>query len=300
MTAYLLVVSCFVAGILLQTNGVLRDRLTATLNNFAIYIALPAIILAKVPQLNLAPSAIFVVISAWMSMALSCLIIVPLGRKLGWEREVIIVCVVLTGLGNTAFLGMAMIKLLFNDELLGFAVLYDQFGSFLLLSFLLPLVLALKGAAGNHTSLLTIGKNILFFPPFVSLIIALAVPISPITEFLKLPLEWLTLSLLPLSMLIVGMQFQLKIAKNHRVPIALSLTTKMLLIPALVAITGISFGIPKEIFQATVVQSAMPPMVTPAVFLISLNLLPRLAASILSLGTLLSFVTIPTIAFLLN
>lgn len=300
MITYILVASCFVIGILLQTFGKFRDRLTAGLNNFAIYVALPAIVLVKVPLLHFTLDALFVVLSAWSAMAISTAVFIPLSRRMNWPREVTIVVVVLSGLGNTAFLGMALIKLLFDDSVLGFAVLYDQLGSFLVLSFACPLVLVLKGNSGERPSLLAIGKNVLTFPPFISLVVALTLPIAPVTEVLQAPLEWLGLSLLPLAILIVGLQFQLRVAPEYRFPIAASLMVKMFLVPVLVTLMGLSFGIPNQMFLAAVVQSAMPPMVTPAIFLISLNLAPRLTASILSLGTLISFVTIPAIAFLLN
>ena len=130
--------------------------------------------------------------------------------------------------------------------------------------------------------------------------IALTFPIAPITAFLQAPLEWLGLSLLPIAMLVVGMQIQLRVEKSYLLPTAATLGYKMLLFPLLVFLAGAGLSVEKDVFHASLLQSAMPPMITPAIFLISLNLAPRLVAFILGLGTIVSFLTIPTIAFLLN
>lgn len=300
MTTFLIVSICFIAGLSLQKFDQLQRTLTVKLNDFAIYIALPAIILATIPTIDISMDALYPVVSAWICMALSLLIFLPLGKRLGWSKETIIICVVLTGLGNTAFLGMALVKILLDDVALVYAIIYDQLGSFIVLSLTLPIVLAVKQGSGGKVSPLAIVKSILIFPPFISLMVAFFLPVAGLTEALQLPLVWLGNLLLPISMLVIGMQFKIRTAQEHRLPIALCLGTKMLLAPILVFAAGLGIGIQEKIFQATVVQSAMPPMVTPTVFLIGLHLAPRLAASILGFGTLIGFVTIPAIAFMLN
>ena len=300
MGIYAVVLVSLLAGIFLQRIPGTRDRLTPALNWFAIYIALPAIVLAKIPLLDLNADALFAMSSAWVCMLISIAIFIPLGKVLNWERETILVCITLAGLGNTAFLGLALIEWLASDRVLAFAIIYDQLGSFIVLSLACPLILSLHKKTEERISALSIAKSVVLFPPFLSLMIALTLPIEPITELLQTSLEWLGLSLLPIAMLVVGMQMSFKIKRSYLVPAAAALSYKMLAFPLLVFLFGAALSIESDILRASLLQSAMPPMVTPTIFLISLNLAPRFAAFMLGLGTILSFLTIPTIAFLLN
>lgn len=300
MGIYAVVLLSLLTGICLQRISNAKTVLTPALNWFAIYIALPAIVLAKVPLLELDADTLFTIISAWVCMLVSAAIFIPLSRLLNWNHETTIVCITLAGLGNTAFLGLALIKLLANDNVLGFAIIYDQLGSFIVLSITFPLILGFRDKTQNRSSVFSIIKSIVLFPPFASLVIALSLPIESITRFLQTPLEWLSLSLLPIAMIVVGMQMQLSIEKEHVLPATAAIGYKMLFFPLLIFTTGSVLSIEQDIFHASLLQSAMPAMVTPTIFLISLNLAPRLAAFILGLGTILSFVTIPTIAFFIK
>ena len=305
MNIYLVVLISLGAGLCFQRVPGLSERLTPIINNFAVYIAVPAIILAKVPTLDITPDSLFIVGAAWGTAALSLMLIYMLSAWLKWSKEATIVCAILAGLGNTGFLGLALIKVLANDQVVGYAVIYHQLGSFLIMSLVLPVLPMIQASISAsdsraQISLATLVKRVLLFPASVCLVIALLLPIEPLTKHLHLPLEWLGLTLLPCAMLVVGMQLHLRVEKQHWLPVASVLSIKMLLMPAIVAAAGLILSVEQDVFRSSVMQSAMASMVTPSIFLIGLNFAPRLTAAILGISTLLSFLTVPTLAFLLH
>lgn len=249
----------------------------------------------------------FTACSAWLGMLISAGILIPLGRRFKWDRDVVIVVVVLAGLGNTAFLGMILVDLLLDHGRLPYAIIFDQLGSFIVLSIACPVALAIAEAGrqnADHSkvsiSYWNIARRILVFPPFICLLAALVIPIEWLAKLINDPVDLIAITLLPMSMLVVGLQFRFHIEKTQITPVINALLIKMVLFPAIVFALGLALDIPIKIFEASVLQAAMPPMVTPTVFLITAGLAPRLAAALLSYGTLIAAATLPLIAMLLR
>ena len=74
----------------------------------------------------------------------------------------------------------------------------------------------------------------------------------------------------------------------------------LLVLPALALPLSLAFGLQGAMLQANVLESAMPSMITAAALAISHQLAPRLAAALVGYGILLSLVTLPTWAWVLQ
>lgn len=283
----------FFLGYAIKKTGLNLRRIPHQINLVAIRLIFPAVILLSVPKLNIEGGLYFAILSPWLCVLLAVLSVICLSRLMRWPREIEGALLILCALGNTGFLGVPMVKSLFGLEHLAIAALYDQLGTFIAVTTYAGVVVAIYSGEGG-LKIKTILKNVLLFPPFIALIVSLFLgenTLSPVEPILEL----MVLTLIPLTMLSIGMQFSFKVDRRHIGPLAAGIGIKMLLLPALIGSLGYFLSISPPVFQASVFQSATPPMVTGAVLLASHNIAPRFTASVLGFGTLLALIWLPLV-----
>ena len=137
-----------------------------------------------------------------------------------------------TMLGNTSFIGYPMIQALLGHEALPYAVVYDQFGTFVMLSTVGLVVLARYG--GEHPpGVREIALRIVRFPPVWALVFGLTLMPEQPPAWIATALGQLASVMLMLVMLAVGMTIQLRLPRDEVGPLALGLSLKLVLLPAL-------------------------------------------------------------------
>ncbi len=282
----------FAAGYALKHTGRVPENLPHQLNMVAIRLVFPALILATVPFLDTSASAGLPVLAAYGCAAVAILAVVLLARLTGIDRETRCALLILTALGNTGFLGVPMLKTLAGVEPLTYAILFDQFGTFILLSSYALLVVSLQSGEKLHPGKMLI--DILSFPPLLALVAAMLLPaqwLAPVQQ----PLLLISKLVIPLTMLSIGMKFRFLLPRHHIGPLVAALVIKMLLLPLVVLAAAQTLGVDADIQLASVFQAATPPMVTGAALLMSRNIASDLTAAILGFGTLLSFIWLPLV-----
>ena len=165
------------SGLVLQYLKIFPADTDKSLNLYVIYIALPALILQQVPKLNFSGSILAPFIMPWLVVIVSGLLVLFLCRAMKWSSETTGALLLMVPLGNTSFLGVPMVERFFGSSGVPYAVLYDQFGSFLALSSYGTLILAMygKGARQGWGDILV---RIITFPPFIALLAALFIPMQ--------------------------------------------------------------------------------------------------------------------------
>ncbi len=294
-----LILTFFVLGYASRKSVPRPAALSLRLNRYVINLAFPAVILQVVPHLALQPETAFMVLAPWLVVICNALLLLWISRRLGWEPAVLCGALIMGALGNTGFLGFPLIQSFFTSEQLGAAIIYDQFGTFIGLCTYATILVALfsgrdKIAPGQ------IVKRILLFPPFVTLLVALLLPLQAVTQPLHWPLQLLGWSIVPCTMFSIGLQFSFRTEPELLRPLAFTLAMKMVLAPLLVLSAGLLLGIPEWLLDIAVFEAATPPMVTSAVILIAAGLSPRFASATLGFGTLIALAYLPLLALFLN
>jgi malate permease and related proteins len=297
--SFLLILLLLALGKMAARLRMLPDNAAETLNQFALMICLPAAVLRFAPQLQFDASLVGLVAIPWLLLAASALAVYGIAHlmKLGrGERAVLLLCV---PLGNTSFLGYPLIEAFLGREGLPYAVIYDQFGSFVILSTWALWVLARYG--GDHPPA---ARDMLLrmvrFPPFIAMLFALTVMPAEPPPVVATLLVRLSDALLPIVALAIGLQLRFRVPRRERAPLAVGLGLKMLLLPALAWPMALAFGLQPIAVQAAVLESAMAPMITAAALAISHRLAPGLAAALVGFGTPLSLLTLPLWLWLLR
>lgn len=299
MENFILTISFLLIGMLLRRVPALPEGTVPALNFLVIYVALPALVLLLVPQLEFSRQLLVPALLPWVMLVVSALAILTAARLLAWERPTIGALLLLVPLGNTSFLGIPMVNAFFGEAGIPYAVIYDQFGSFLALATYGSLVVAVYGGQGEKPTWRTVAKKIVTFPPFLALLLALALKSWPFPAPLTALLTSLAATLVPVVMIAVGLQLTLRLQKEVLGPLALGLTIKLVLAPllALAVVKGLGLGgLP---VQVAVFEAGMPPMVSAGALALLAGFARKLTAALVGLGIILSFLTLPLLFQLL-
>jgi predicted permease len=294
--ALALILSMLVLGHLSARFRALPDSAPEVLNRFVITISLPAVVLRLVPRLHLEPSLLAVVAVPWVLALVFAALVHLVSKAFRLSRGVTGALLLCVPLGNTSFLGFPMVSALIGPDAVRFAVLYDQLGSFLLLS-TYGLVVVARFSGEAEPSARTILLRVLKFPPFLALLVAfLPIPRPPMVESV---LERVGDTLVPIAMFAVGLKLSLRPPREAG-PLIFGLGAKMILSP-LVAFAFLKLvGASHEATRVGVFEAGMPSMITAGALSILAGLAPELAAALVGYGVLLALVTLPVLARLLQ
>ncbi|MEW5904963.1 MAG: AEC family transporter [Pseudomonadota bacterium] len=291
MNNLILLVLCFVAGMLMRRFRRMPDNAPATLNSFIIHVSLPALTLLYIHEIQLSGHVVLTALMAWLVFGLSFLLFRALGNWLQLSRSTTGALIVVGGLGNTSFFGLPMVDAFYGKEGLATAIVADQLGSFFVLS-VLGITVAGIYSSGRPTAA-QIVKRIALFPPFISLVIALLLIPVEYADWFSALLKRLGDTLAPLALLSVGLQLRLGHVAEHKRNLVLGLGYKLLLAPLVVYLLYVQvLGAHGLAIQVTLFEAAMPSMITAAIVASEHDLDPPLANLMVAVGLILSFFTL--------
>ncbi|HYG07518.1 MAG TPA: AEC family transporter [Stenotrophomonas sp.] len=298
LDAFALILTTLGLGLLFARLRVLPDNSADVLNRVVLYLCLPAAVLTYVPRLHLDRSLLGLMATPWLLAAATVLLVTLCTRVLKLRREEHAVLLMCVALSNSSFIGYPMVRALLGEHALPYAVVYDQFGTFVLLSTFGLYVLA-RYSGDTAPTTTQILARIARFPPLWALLLALTVMPAQPPAWIGGALRSLSDAMLPLVMLAVGLSLQLRLPASELRPLAAGLVLKLLVLPLLAWPLSLAFGLRGEMLQANVLESAMPTMITAAALAISHRLAPRLAAALVGYSILLALLTLPAWAWLL-
>lgn len=292
MAAYLTILLLIAAGYLLARGKVFPEQTPAVLNKLVISLCLPALILVHLPTLEPSWNLLPLVLVPWLLLGLTIALILPLSKWLALPREVTATLLVLIPLGNTSFLGFPLIEALLGPEYIRLAVVYDQFGSFLIVCTHVLFVVAWYGD-GDNPSLRSMGRQIVTFPPFIALILALVLGNAWFPDWLMALTERFADMLLPLVTLAVGMSLKLRLVPEYRLGLLIGLFGKLLVLPATALLLAWLMSAQADVAVVAILEAAMPPMITAAALLAAARLAQPLGSALVAWGVLVSALTVP-------
>lgn len=286
MENFLLILVCLLSGVALQKVKSFPKGAHIALNAFVIYFCLPAVAFKFVPFIQFEKAYALPYFSSWIVWLGSWLLFSFLGKKFRWEHKTTATLILMSGLGNTSFIGFPLIEAFYGADTIRIALFADQ-GGFLVLS-----TVGIATALGGGISGLHLIRKMLVFPPFIAFLLALSL------QMVELPLWWeplmskLSAPLVPLALVSVGLQLRLGEKYLEGRKWIVSLFYKLFAAPTGVALLYVFLLNNKSVYsQISIVESAMAPMVTAFVLVSQHNLNVALAARIIGVGIPLSLLT---------
>ncbi|MDI6401285.1 AEC family transporter [Balneolaceae bacterium ANBcel3] len=289
----ILLLICLIIGMLLQRVRAFPDNTHIALNQYVIYIALPALGLIHIPAVDLRPDLFFPIAVSWLVFFFSILFFKILAQYLQFSRTTT-GCLILTGgLGNTAFVGFPVIEALFGAEGMQMAFMVDQPGTFVVVSVFGMVIVGMFGPEKVRKRKML--QHVITFPPFIVFLIALCMNIFGFRATgtgLDI-LNTFAATLTPIALISVGFQLKWSSLGSDLSPMAWGLSYKLLMAPLLLFLLYvIVLGGQGLIVQVSLIQAAMPPMITGAILASTYGLNPRLASLMVGIGVPLSAITI--------
>jgi predicted permease len=292
MENIILLFLCLILGVLFQRVKHFPVNASHTLNQFVIYVSLPALALYYIPKITLSFSLLYPLGIAWLGFGLSFIFFYALGSYFKWSKK-LIGCLVLTaGLGNTSFVGFPIIEALYGSEGLKTAIIVDQPGSFVVVT-TLGILVAASFSRGNLSSSEILMK-IIKFPPFIAFIIALLCTFFSFDFPNVLQNTFLRIgnTVTPIALVAVGLQLKIDTKSRHWSFLTLGLFFKLLLMPAFFFLLyrKILGGKGIEI-DVSIMEASMAPMITGAILASNYGLKPKLSSTMVGIGIPVSLIT---------
>jgi predicted permease len=282
-------------GALLTKLGWFSAARVSWVNKYIIYIALPAVALAKIPGLTFSVELLAPIMAPLLVFGVAALIFLVLLRSIFTPGQRIVLTI-LGGLGNTSFIGFPLVAYYYGNDQLSTAVIYDQV-TFLLVATITQWLIVRNEHSYNPTNSLI---KVLTFPAFIALLIAIWMPPSWVSGSLEYVLDGVIWTISPLAMLIVGFQVARFVDLSFDKPVVVGIFYKLIIAPLLIFFILRLTHISDSIFNVTVLESGMAAMITPSLLLLDKNVETRLSSQLLSWSTLISFVTTYLIVLLLR
>lgn len=299
MSNLVLLFTCFALGMALRKANRLPADAHLVLNAIIVQVALPALVLKHLHAINLHWGLIQAVSLPWIAFAAAALFFAVVGNAMAWSKQTIGTLILTAGLANTSFVGVPMIEAFFGTSQMGIGILIDQLGSYLILS-TLGVIIAVR-AAGQSANQGAMVRRIATFPPLIAVGIALALRPYAYPDWLSTLLARLGDLVAPLALLSVGYQLRLSTLADRGRALAVGLSYKLLLAPAVLTLVWVAvLGHGGDVLRVALFEAAMPPMIGAAIVAADHRLDSPLAALMVGLGIPLSFVTLPAWSWLLT
>lgn len=296
--AFALILAMLALGMALGRTTLLPHNASEVLNLVVLYVCLPAAVLLYVPRLHLEWALLGVALTPWVLMGATWLLVGAASRVWRFSREQYAVLLLCVGLCNSSFLGYPMVRALLGEQAVQYAVVYDQFGTFVLLS-TVGLYICARYGGDAPPGAREVALRIARFPPAWALLLGLTVMPEQPPHWIGAGLQRLADAMLPLVMLAVGLSIRLRLPREELGPLASGLVLKLLVMPAIALPLSLLFGMPPLMLRANVLESAMPTMVSAAALAMAHGLAPRLCAALVGYGIVVCLATLPAWAWLL-
>ncbi|RXJ86518.1 AEC family transporter [Arcobacter sp. CECT 8985] len=292
MENFALIIVAILIGYALQKFKIFSQETPIILNQYIIYISLPAIILLQIPKLNISFDIIIPAAIAWLVIIFSAIIVLIFAKYLKWSKEITGSLLLVAVLTNSSIAGIPIISMYIGEKSIPYIVIYDQLGTFIALATYGTLITAIYADSTKRTTPRIIVQKVLTFPPFMSLLIAfcfLGIDYPPIISSI---LRDFSSTLIPVALVAVGLQLKLKLPKSDLKPLSIALLIKLILAPIIAYLIAVIFGWDTTLASdVSIFEAGMSPMITAGAIAAMVGLAPRLSTAIVGYGIIISFLT---------
>lgn len=290
MENFLLIFVSIFAGYLLQKTNIFSKDAATTLNQFVIYVSFPAIILLQVPKISFSLEMLYPAFIAWIVMFFCAIAVLGLSKILNFSKEITGLLMLVGVLTNSSFLGIPIVKAYLGEEAIASVLVYDQLGTFLAFTFYGTFV-ASYYSSEHQLDFRLLTRKLVTFPPFIALILSFFLMGVEFHPAITSTLDALSATIIPLALVAVGLQLQFRLPKDDFKPFGTALFVKLIFAPFVAIVVCEIFGFEGLFAQVSILEAGMAPMITAGVLASMAGLAPRLSASIVGYGILVSFVS---------
>lgn len=301
MSSIILLFLCLLIGICIQKVNSFPKNTAVVLNQYILFVALPAMALHYLPKIKLSWELLLPAAVAWITFGLSFLLFSFLGKRYGWSKKLTGCLIITSGLGNTSFVGIPVIQALYGDQGLNTLIIVDLPGTFVVLSTLGVMVATLYSSQkGPNDSIL---KKMFSFPPLIAFLTGLVMVLldTDFPEALSTTFKQVSATISPVALISVGYQLKFKTYGKHFRYLLLGLLFQLIIVPLVILVLfHYILGKTDLATKVCIIEAAMAPMITGAIIASNYGLKPELSNMMVGYGIPVSFLTIAGWYFLIE
>ena len=290
MENFILILLAITVGYFINRLNIFSKEAPAILNQFVIYISLPAMIILQVPKLTFSMDTLIPIIVAWGVMGISAILVLLFARIFSFSKEITGSLMLVAILTNSSFMGIPIINAYMGESSLAYILVYDQLGTFIALA-TYGTFIASYYSSKSQISFKIITLKVLTFPPFLSLVLALLLMGVEFHPVLSKVLSSFANTIVPIALVAVGLQLQFKLPKEDLKPFSVALFIKLIIAPIIAIVICKIFNWNNQAAMVSIMEAAMAPMITAGAIASMAGLAPRLSSAIVGYGILISFIT---------
>ena len=291
-------VATFLVCWLIGSQMTVPPRLIWAAERYVLNFALPAVIIAKMTTVKIDADLLVPFIAAWGCIISCSCAVYFIGRARNWSRQTIGALMLVAVLGNTSFLGLGMVRGLLGEDHLSAAIAYDQLGTFLGLAIYGSYISGRFGTGESGAK--AIVRRLSRFGPFLALVAVVPLRMVELDPSILRVLNDVGLTVAPVAMGALGLHFTLRVDRSVLAPAVTGLIIKMVAVPSVLVLVAILFASTRDVMWSTsILEAAAPPMVTAGVVAVAAGFEEKLVAFVVGVGTLASFVWLPTVSLIL-
>ena len=299
MENFVLIILAIAIGYGINRLNIFSKDAPTILNQFVIYISLPAMILLQIPKLTFSMDTLIPIIVSWIVMFFSAILVLLVAKVFSFSKEITGSLMLVAILGNTSFMGIPIVNAYMGESAIPYVLVYDQLGTFIALA-IYGTFIASYYSSKNQITFKIITLKVLTFPPFISLVVALFLMGVEFNPILSKVLASFSSTIVPMALVAVGLQLQFKLPKEDLKPFSIALVIKLIIAPIFAIIICKIFSWDNEVSVVSIMESAMAPMITAGAIASMAGLAPRLSSAIVGYGILISFITTAILFKLIN
>lgn len=290
MENFVLIILAIAIGYFINRLNIFSKDAPSILNQFVIYISLPAMILLQIPKLTFSMDTLIPIIVSWMVMFFSAILVLLVAKIFSFSKEITGSLMLVAILGNTSFMGIPILNAYMGESAIPYVLVYDQLGTFIALAIYGTFIASYYSSKSKITFKI-ITLKVLTFPPFISLVAALFLMGVEFNPILSKVLASFSSTIVPMALVAVGLQLQFKLPREDIKPFSIALLIKLIIAPIIAIIICKIFSWDNQASIVSIMESAMAPMITAGAIASMAGLAPRLSSAIVGYGILISFVT---------
>lgn len=290
MENFILILLAITVGYIIQRLNIFSKEAATILNQFAIYISLPAMILLQVPKLTFSIESLIPIIIAWSVMIISAILILIISKFFSFSKEITGSLMLVSILTNSSFLGIPIINAYMGESALPYILVYDQLGTFIAFSIYGTFIVSFY-TSKKEINFKIFTLKVLTSPPLIALVVALLLMGVEFHPVISKVLSSFANTIVPIALVAVGLQLQFKLPREDLKPFSVALFIKLLIAPIIAIIICKIFNWNNEASMVSIMEAGMAPMITAGAIASMAGLAPRLSSAIVGYGILISFVT---------
>ncbi|OPY26195.1 MAG: Membrane transport protein [Methanocella sp. PtaU1.Bin125] len=280
-------------GWLLKAIGLFPRWLVKALNDYVYYVGITVITFLSLHDVSysllLDPMVYALTV---LPIAAVVLIAFAAARLMKLEKAAVPVFVICAFFGNTGYIGFPLNIAAQGRESLALTAFVSTIYTVIVFTFGAYLCQRYSDKEKKGLRLHTI-------PVFWAAAAGILLSFVALPEIVRLPLVLIEDSTSPLALLATGAMISAIGMKENLKPIGAISAIKLLLMPAIVAVTAVAAGVSGTVYRTSVLEAATPVGVTNTVLAQQFGLDERLASGAVVISTLLFFLTMPLVLLLI-